>query len=187
MYDIKIIETPSNDIIKKAIDMDHNAFPASDWITQEDAYLIYHNKKNCLIWLTQDDEPVGLATIFPLNRDVQIKAMEENQPIYKLLTQDVLSDTDTHILYCHCFLILPQFRGKGWIYKLYEGLKTWLEQKGDGYFDLYADAVSAEGQRCLKRLDFSSVHCFGKDGELYKGEKQRVIHAIAGKTHNDRV
>lgn len=162
--------------------MDHNAFQPSDWITEEDAYLIYHNKKDCLIWLTQDEAPIGFATIFPLSRNVHIEAIKRNQPIYKLLTQDVLSDSNTHILYCHCFLILPQFRGEGWIYKLYDGLRTWLEQKGGGYSFLYADAVSAEGQRCLKRLDFASIHSFGKEGELYKGEKKSVINAIAGKT-----
>lgn len=28
--------------------MDYDAFWKSDWITKEDADLIYHNKKNCL-------------------------------------------------------------------------------------------------------------------------------------------
>ena len=54
-----MIEFASEDMIKKVIEMDHAAFPESDWITEEDANLIYHNKKDCLIWLTQDDKPVG--------------------------------------------------------------------------------------------------------------------------------
>jgi hypothetical protein len=180
-YDIKIIESPSDEIITKAIEMDHMAFQESDWITKEDAYLIYHNKNDCLIWLTQDDEPIGLATIFPLNRNVPIKAMEINKPIYKLLSQETLTDPDTHILYCHCFLILPKFRGKGWIYKLYEGIGTWLEKKGTGYSFIYSDAVSAEGKCCLERLKFTSIHSFGDQGELYKGDKQSIISAITSR------
>ena len=180
-YDIKIIASPSDAIIEKAIEMDHMAFQESDWITKKDAYLIYHNKSDCLIMLTQDDEPIGLATIFPLSRNVPIKAMEINKPIYKLLTQETLTDTDTHILYCHCFLILPKFRRNGWIYKLYEGIGTWLEKKGTGYSLLYSDAVSAEGRCCLERLNFTSIHTFGDEGELYKGDKQSVVNAIAGR------
>lgn len=176
---VKIIELASEDIVKKAIEMDHAAFPIQDWITEEDANLIYHNKKDCLIWLTQDDEPIGFVTIFPLNKNVPIRAMEINKPIYKLLTQDVLVDPNTHILYCHCFLILPQFRGKGFIYKLYDGLGTWLEQKGTEYSSLYADAVSVDGRRCLEKLGFTSIHSFGKEGELYKADKKDVIHAIS--------
>nr|WP_319394103.1 hypothetical protein [uncultured Desulfobacter sp.] len=64
-YNIEIIESPSDEIITKAIELDHTAFQESDWITKEDASLIYHNKNDCLIWLTQGDEPIGLATIFP--------------------------------------------------------------------------------------------------------------------------
>ena len=181
-YNIKIIESPSDEIIRKAIDMDHQAFQESDWISEEDAYLIYHNKRDCLIWLTQDDEPIGLVTIFPLSRNVPIKAMEINKPIYKLLTQETLSDPDTNILYCHCFLILPKFRMNGWIYKLYEGIGKWLERNGARYSLLYSDAVSEEGRCCLERLSFSSVHSFGEEGELYKVDKESIMIAITNKT-----
>jgi len=179
MYKIKGIEFASEDLIKKAIEMDHAAFPILDWITEEDADLIYHNKKDCLIWFTQDDEPIGFVTIFPLSKNLPIRAMEINKPIYKLLTQAILDDSNTHILYCHCFLILPQFRGKGLIYKLYDGLRTWLEQNGTQYSSLYADAVTVEGQRCLERLGFTSIHSFSKEGELYKADKKDVINSIA--------
>jgi hypothetical protein len=179
MYEIKMIEHVSEDRIKKAIEMDHAAFKKSDWITEEDANLLYHNKKDCLIWLAQDDEPIGFVTIFPLSKTIPIKAVETNKPIYKLLTQDILSEPNTDILYCHCFLILPRFRGRGLIYKLYDGLKTWLEQKGTGYSSLYADAVSPDGQHCLERLGFASIHSFGKEGVLYKADKKVVINAIA--------
>jgi len=175
---IEVIEFASEDMIKKAIEMDHSAFQISDWITEEDANLIYHNKKDCLIWLTQDNQPVGFVTIFPLSKNVAIRAMEINKPIYKLLTQDVLNDPNTHILYCHCFLILPQFRGKGLIYKLYDGLREWLEQNGTAYSSLYADAVSVEGQRCLERLRFAPIHFFCKEGVLYKADKKDAINAI---------
>jgi hypothetical protein len=184
-YNIEIIESPSDEIIHKAIELDHKAFQESDWITKEDAYLIYHNKNDCLIWLTQDDQPIGLTTIFPLNRNVPLKAIETNKPIYKLLTRETLTDPDTHILYCHCFLILPQFRQNGWIYKLYEGLGRWLEQKGAGYSSLYSDAVSEEGRYCLERLSFTSIHSFGEEGELYKGDKKSIISAITSKVIND--
>ncbi len=178
MYQIKIIEFASENLIKKAIEMDHAAFRISDWITEEEANLIYHNKKDCLIWLTQDEEPIGFVTIFPLSKNIPISAMEMNKPIYKLLTRDILSDPTSHILYCHCFLILPRFRGKGLIYKLYDGLRMWLEQKGTQYSCLYADAVSLEGQRCLERLGFTSIHSFGKEGILYKAYKKDVINTI---------
>ena len=175
MYKIQMIERASEEIIKNAIEMDHMAFQLSDWITEEDAHLIYHNKENSLIWLTKDDESIGFVTIFPLSQDIPIRAMEVNKPIYKLLNQDVLRDPNTHILYCHCFLILPRFRGKGLIYKLYDGLRTWLEQRGIEYSYLYADAVTKDGRRCLERLGFTSIYSFGKEGELYKADKNDVI------------
>jgi len=178
MYRIKLLEFVSEDIIKKAIEMDHATFQLSDWITEEDANLIYLNKKDCLIWLTQADEPVGFVTIFSLNENLPVVAMREKKPIYKLLTQDVLSDTDTGILYCHCFLLLPQYRGKGLIYKLYEGLRVWLEEKGGNYSSLYADAVSAEGSHCLERLGFNPIFSFGEGGILYKADKKSVINSI---------
>jgi len=68
-----------------------------------------------------------------LNCNLPIKAMETNKPIYKLLTQETLSDLNTPIFYCHCFLIIPEFRRKGLIYKLYAGMGIWLEQKGSWY------------------------------------------------------
>lgn len=158
--------------------MDHAAFETADWITEEDAKLIYHSKKDCLIWLSQEDKPIGFVTIFPLSESLPERAIKENKLIYKLLTKDALENADTSILYCHCFLILPAYRGKGLIYKLYGGLLQWLEEKGAGYASLYADAVSADGRRCLERLGFSMVHSFGKEGMLYKAEKQDVIKAI---------
>lgn len=185
-YDINIIESPSDEIIQQAIEMDHQAFQKSDWITEEDAYLIYRNKKDCLIWLIQDDEPIGLTTIFPLNRTVPLKAMEMNKPIYKLLTQETLSDLDTHVLYCHCFLILPQFRMNGWIYKLYEGLGSWIEKKGSGYSLIYADAVSTEGRRCLERMNFSPIHSFGNEGDLYRGDRGNIVNAITNKSYHSK-
>lgn len=178
MYKIRLIEYASEDIIKKAIEMDHAAFPASDWITKEDAELIYSNKKDCLIWLTQDEEPVGFATVFSLNETLPAEAMEKNKPVYKLLTQAALKDADTGILYCHCFLLLPQYRTKGLVYHLYEGLKEWLNQKGRDYSSIYADAVSAEGVRCLERIGFKPVYSFGDGGTLYKADKKCVINAI---------
>lgn len=84
MYKIEMIDFASEDMINKAIEMDHAAFPKSDWITEEDANLIYHNKKDCLIWLMQDDTPVGFITIFPLSESVALRAIEINKPIYKL-------------------------------------------------------------------------------------------------------
>lgn len=178
MHHIKLFELVSEDIIKKAIEMDHAVFQISDWITEEDANLIYKNKKDCLIWLTQADEPAGFITIFSLNENLPIEAMKKSKPIYKLLTHDVLSDTDTGILYCYCFLLLPKYRGKGLIYKLYEGLRIWLEEKGGNYSSLYADAVSAEGSRCLERLGFKPLFSFGEEGTLYKADKNSVIDAI---------
>jgi len=77
---MKRIKIAQNDLIKKAIEMNHKAFQASDWITEEDAYLIYHNKMNCLIWLTQDDKPVGIVTISPLSCNVPRKAMVLSTP-----------------------------------------------------------------------------------------------------------
>lgn len=185
MYQIKLIESATEDVIKQCIELDHGAFPFEDWITEEEADLIYSNKNDCAIWLTQDGDPVGLATVFPLNEMVPKKAMEKNRPIYKLLTQDILSDTDTGVLYCHCFLLLPQFRGRGLIYHLYEGLKLWLEEKGRAYSDLYADAVSEEGCRCLERLGFFPVHSFGEAGTLYSANKENVLNMIE-KQHQRR-
>jgi len=141
--------------------------------------LIYHSKKDCLIWLTQDEVPIGFVTIFPLNKDIPAKAVEKNKPIYKLLTPDILDDPNTGVLYCHCILILPQFRGMGLIYELYDGLSTWLEQKGAAYSSIYADAVSADGRRCLERLGFTSIYSFGSKGELYRADKKSVIKSIA--------
>lgn len=181
MYKIQLIERTSEDIIKKAIEIDHATFPFKDWITEEDANLIYLNKRDCLIWLTLNDTPVGFATIFPLNENLPIEAMKQSKPIYKLLTQDVLRDMNTGILYCHCFSILPEHRGKGLIYKLHEGLEMWLKEKGDNYSCLYADAVSAEGSRCLRRLGFNPIYSFGKEGTLYKAEKKTVINTIVNK------
>ena len=178
MEKFELIEFVNEDMIKKAIEMDHVAFQLPDWITEEDADLIYSNKSDCLIWLTQADEPVGFVTIFSLNANVPIEAMEKSKPIYKLLTQEVLRDTDMGILYCHCFLLLPQYRGKGLIYKLYDGLSVWLENKGADYSDLYADAVSAEGSRCLERLGFEPIFSFGEEGTLYKADKKSVIRNI---------
>jgi GNAT superfamily N-acetyltransferase len=178
MYQIKLIESATEDVIKQCIELDHGAFPFEDWITEEEADLIYRNKKNCAIWLTQDGEPVGLVTVFALNEKIPKEAMEKNKPIYKLLTQDILSDADTGVLYCHCFLLLPQCRGKGLIYNLYEGLKLWLEEKGGVYNDLYADAVSEDGRRCLERLGFFQVHSFGEAGALYSACKENVLNAI---------
>lgn len=126
----------------------------------------------------QDDKPVGFITIFPLGENVVMRAIEINKPIYKLLTREILNDPNTHILYCHCFLILPHFRGKSLIYKLYDGLRTWLEQRGTKYSSLYADAVSAEGQHCQERIKFASVHSFGMGSTLYKADKMDVINAI---------
>jgi len=178
MYKIQQFELISEDIIKTAIEMDHAVFQIPDWITEEEANMIYQNKKDCLIWLTYAGEPVGFVTVFPLNENIPIKAMEKSKPIYKLLTQDILSDKDTGILYCHCFLLLPQCRGKGLIYKLYDGLRIWLEEKGGDYSSMYADAVSAEGVRCLERLGFEPIFSFGEEGVLYKAEKNSVICAI---------
>jgi len=180
MYKIQIIEHASEEIIKNAIEMDHMVFQLSDWIAKEDAQLIYHAKENSLIWLTNDDEAIGFVTIFPLSQDIPIRAMEVNKPIYKLLNKDVLRDPNTHILYCHCFLILPHFRGKGLIYKLYDGLSAWLKQNATEYSYIYADAVSIDGRRCLEKLGFTSIYSFGKEGELYKADKNDVIKAISG-------
>lgn len=181
MYKIEMIEFASEEIVAKAIEMDHAAFKLPNWITEKDAKMIYYNKKDCLIWLSQEDKPVGFITIFPLSKNVPKIAIETNKPIYKLLTHDILKDSNMHILYCHCFLILPQYRGMGLIYKLYDGLKTWLEKKGTEYPTLYADAVSVEGQHCLERLGFASIHSFGKEGILYKADKCDVINAIVQK------
>ncbi len=180
MYKIQIIEHASEVIIKNAIEMDHMAFQLSDWIVEEDAHLIYQAKENSLIWLTNDDEAIGFVTIFSLNKNMPLRAMEANKPIYKLLNKDVLIDPNTQILYCHCILILPRFRGKGLIYNLYDGLSTWLKQNGTDYSHIYADAVSTDGQRCLERLGFTSIYSFGKEGELYKANKNDVIKAISG-------
>ncbi|WP_446786496.1 GNAT family N-acetyltransferase [Macellibacteroides fermentans] len=178
MYQIKQFEFIPEDIIKTAIEMDHAVFQVSDWITEEEANMIYQNKKDCLIWLTFAGEPVGFVTVFPLNEDLPNKAMEKSIPIYKLLTQDALSDQDTDILYCHCFLLLPQYRERGLIYKLYDGLRVWLEEKGYNYSSLYADAVSVEGTRCLERLGFQPIFYFGEAGVLYKADKKSVIDVI---------
>jgi Acetyltransferase (GNAT) family. len=176
MYRIKRFDFVSGDIIKKAIEMDHLTFQFADWITEEDANLIYMNKKDCLIWLMHDDEPIGLATVFALNKDIPDEAVKRNKPVYKLLTQAVLSDQETGILYCHCFLLLPEYRGKGLIYLLYDGLREWLEEKGEVYSTLYADAVSADGCRCLERLGFNPIHSFGEEGTLYRAEKVNVMN-----------
>ena len=104
--------------------------------------------------------------------------MQKSKPIYKLLSDDNMADPDTGILYCHCFLLLPEWRGKGLIYKLYDGLREWLEIKGEGYSEMYADAVSEEGSRSLERLGFQPVFSFGEEGMLYKGERESVIDTI---------
>ena len=65
------------------------------------------------------------------------------------------------------------------IYKLYDGLKMWLEQNGTQYSSLYADAVSSNGQQFLERLDFTLIHSFGKEGVLYKAEKKDDMNAIS--------
>jgi GNAT superfamily N-acetyltransferase len=178
MSEIEIIDPITDDHVQKAVEMDHAAFRYEDWISEEDAVLIYRIKRNCLIWLTQNDEPAGFVTVFPLNKTVAARAVGENKPMYKLLTEDVLEDPATDILYCHCFLLLSRFRGKGLIYKLYEGLGLWLEKNGVRYSRLYADAVSPEGQRCLERLGFNPVHSFGANGTLYKADKEDVLNAI---------
>lgn len=76
MYQIKLIESASDAIIQKAIEMDHAAFPVSDWIIREDAYLIYRSKSICLIWLTESDTPLGLLTILPLGSGVPDRAVK---------------------------------------------------------------------------------------------------------------
>jgi len=55
----------------------------------------------------------------------------------------------------------------------------WLEQNGTQYSSLYADAVSSNGQQFLKRLDFTLIHSFGKEGVLYKAEKKDDMNAIS--------
>lgn len=179
MYSLKLMNSVSENRIEKAIEMDHAAFQKSDWITKADAELIYRNKKNCLIWLTEEDTPAGFVTIFPLNERIAIQAVEKSKPIYKLLDEDAIHDPDTDILYCHCFLILPAYRGRGLVYQLYEGLNMWLEQNGAQYTSIYADAVSQDGRRCLERLGFAPIHSFGKEGMLYQADKNAVMqHCI---------
>lgn len=73
------------------------------------------------VYAIQDDEPVGFVTIFSIRNNLPVEAVGKNKPIYKLLTQNELSTTDTGVLYCHCFLLLSQYRGQGLIYKLYDG------------------------------------------------------------------
>ena len=158
--------------------MDHFVFSKEDWITEQDANLIFSNKLGCLILLSKDEKPVGFVTIFALNEKLPIEAIEQKMPIYKLLTHEVLSDTNTGILYCHCFLLLPEHRGKGLIYMLYDGLKEWLEQRGSDFTLIYADAVSAEGIRCLCRLGFEQICSFDSKGGLYQAEKTRVFNEI---------
>lgn len=178
MYQIKLIENASESIIQIAIEMDHAAFPLSDWITDEEADLIYLNKKDCLIWLVHENEPIGLVTIFALNKSVPMEAIKKGKPIYKILNRDILSDGNTDVLYLHCILLLPQYQGKGLTRNLYEGLKRWLEAKGGDFSVLYADAVSAEGKRCLERLQFKEIYSFGSEGALYSAEKKSVMDAI---------
>jgi len=178
MYTIELLTDISETIINEAIEMDHATFPFEDWISEEDAALIYSTKKNCLIWLTQDGKPAGFATIFPLNETLPAKAIKKEKPIYKLLTEHALRDQNTGILYCHCFSILPKHRNKGLIYKLYEGLYSWLQKNGASYTLLYADAVSSDGCRCLDRLGFHSICSFGKEGTLYKTDKRSVMDKI---------
>ena len=113
MYKIKRNESVPEELIQKAIELDHGAFPVPDWITAEDAAMIYHNKKDCLILLLDDDRPIGLATIFVLNKAIPQESMQKSKPIYKLLSDDNMADPDTGILYCHCFCCFRNGEEKG--------------------------------------------------------------------------
>ncbi len=177
MFEIKLIEYASETIKVIARNMDHATFQRSDWITDEDAALIY-SRKNCIIWLTTDQEPSGYITIVPINNQLPNISINTNKPIYKLLTKANLNEVGKGVLYCHCILILPKFRGQGLIYHLYEGLKTWLEQNGSTYSDIYADAISIEGRKSLERIGFQPIHAMPGMGTLYFSERTNVINTI---------
>ena len=167
MYKIKMLNSVSDEMKKKVIEMDNAAFPVDDWGTLEEAEIIYTAKNDSLILLLKDDEPVGFLTIFATNRMYFENAARTDCAFYSSLTHEILSDEKTDAVYCHCFLLLPEHRGHGLVYALYKCMKEWLVSKGtDPGHPVYAEAVSNEGLNCLKRIGFKTIHDYAQKGKL---------------------
>lgn len=150
---LQITSGISQELIARIVQMDHEAYPPKDQMTQERADMIYTLIGDSLILLKEDGRMIGFLSVYGVREDLVPLAVKKQIPIFLAEGREHLIPVMTGQAdgYIHNIILRPEFRGKGYRRYLYLGLKYWLDSH-PGISRLWADAVSEHGQRALKDL-----------------------------------
>jgi ribosomal protein S18 acetylase RimI-like enzyme len=153
---LEITKEISRDLIETMVHMDHDAYPPEDQMTWERAFMIYGFIKDSLILLKDNGKLIGFLSIYGIRQDLKPLAVQLQKTIFAVeerrhLLTEIAGPCDG---YLHNIIIYPEYRGKGYRRYLYLGLWHWLNTH-EGIGQIWADAVSAHGQRALEALGFA--------------------------------